>query len=194
MASGTIFLTASSPEILMEKPLGSSKIRIITGWKKNLLGIDIDQGAMWESLNGRKGAVQALGSQWGSHLRLPHLKLHSDDRDGDAGELIDGTARGLKRFGVYVYNCDDDRPLSEIEGMYTKVEVPGCSPVVVEFKGVRGPACAVLQVERTGRTFAIKRTMQTIHSGGSRTNQEKIDHVWGYGLLWQPATKPPRRK
>jgi len=193
--NGAIYLDARNSEVLLEKPRSSGKTRIVTHWKSNVFGIDVDQGVMWESTDGRKDCIQALGGHWGSHHRLPHLKLHGDDRVGNRGELIDGSARRLKRFGVYVYN-NDVQPLKTIQGMYTMVQVPGQKPVIVQFGEVNGPACGVLEVERTDRGLVIKRSMYVVrrYPGEKRTNQELIDRHWKYGLSWSPCAKPPRTK
>lgn len=193
--SGAIYLGARHSEVLLEKPRTSGKIRIVTHWKSNVLGIDIDQGVLWESVDGRKGLIQALGDHKGSHHRLPHLKLHGDDRVGNGGELIDGSARKLKRFGVYVYN-NDAGPLRQVRGMYTMVQIPGHQPVIVQFDEVDGPACGVLEVVRTTTGFTIRRSMYIVrrYPAEKRTNQELIDRHWGYGLSWSPRTKPPRTK
>src|SRR4029078_9399397 len=41
-----------------------------------------DLGCLWELTDGRKGIVQALGDNFGSLNRVPHIQLDGDDRTG----------------------------------------------------------------------------------------------------------------
>lgn len=199
---GSIYLTTSNPDVLLAKPDkagNGKKIRIHTLWDKAPDGWDLDGGVMWRSFGGKKGAIQALGVRWtshrGSHRRLPYLKLNGDDRRGGKGEIIDGdyakVAENLSWLGVYLYlyHENDPRPLSEVKGARTIVEIPGLQPVEVAHTGIRGPACAILQIFNTPNGFRIKRDMRTIHYRGHRSEQAQIDDLWSVGLNWVPASK-----
>lgn len=200
--SGSIYLTTTNPEVLLNKPgkAGNDKIRIRTIWDATPEGWDLDGGVMWRSFNGKAGAIQALGlrrtSHRGSHYRLPYLKLNGDDRQGNrGGEIIDGNyskvANSISWLGVYLYLYHDGNPqhLSKIKGARTIVEVPGLQPVEVVHTGVHGPACAILQIFNNPTGFKIKRDMRVIHHRGYVTEQEQIDRFWKVGLTWVPMTK-----
>ena len=71
-------------------------------------GIDLDLGCLYELKDGSKGAIQALGNNFGSFNRPPYIVLDGDDRTGSVatGEnlRINGDEiSNIKRILIYTY-------------------------------------------------------------------------------------------
>jgi len=190
-----IILTKGSPAVDLRKSdsdVDDGEVRIFTGWKLVPEAYDLDTGFLWESFDGQKGCVQALGS-FGSFYEPPFLQLQGDDRRGGLGETILGNyaqiLRHIKRVSLFLYVHNRNEPLSEIQGAYTEVTVPGFRPVRVTHEGQGTRACAILQMVNTGNGLRIEREMYSVPMIPGKYIQQVIDEHWGYGLQWSAASK-----
>ena len=191
----TLNLTKGNPVIDLRKSDSTERdgeVRIFTGWS-SAQGLDLDQGFMWEALNGQKGCVQALGGDFGSRQRLPHLELLGDDRSGGQGETILGgyaaILRDLKRVSLYLYNYSGETPLSRVQDAFTEIHVPGFRPVRLTHEDQGTRTCAVLQLRNTGDGLRIEREMYSVPTVRGSSPQKELDRHWGYGFTWRSASK-----
>lgn len=92
-----VTLTKSAPTVSLSKAQGAGgHMRVNLNWSqggKSAGGffkravaansaVDLDLGCLWETRDGRKGVVQALGNTFGSLNTPPYALLDGDDRSG----------------------------------------------------------------------------------------------------------------
>jgi len=153
-------------------------------------GIDLDLGCMYALQNGKRGAIQAFGDNYGSLESEPYIALSGDERTGCApGEDEVITINGhkwseIKRIVIYIYiydgadNWDMVRP-------QIQVRVPEEKPMVVSLgaKKQELSVCAVAGLENV--RGGIKMTNYMEYFPGHLS----MDRAFGFGLPWEDGQK-----
>ncbi|GAA2395137.1 hypothetical protein Cme02nite_55290 [Catellatospora methionotrophica] len=200
-------LTKSSPKVSLTKATGASgQMRINLNWnarpagsnsgggflKKLLSGsdsIDLDIGCLYETVDGRKGVIQALGNSFGSLDQHPYIKLDGDDRSGAAsgGEnlLINlDHLDHLKRVLIFAFIYEGVPAWDKADGVVTLYPVGG-APIEIRLDESSGSRmCAIALLEAAGGGLTIGREVRYINGG-----QADLDRAYGWGMNWSPGRK-----
>lgn len=161
----------------------------LTGGDGGSAGIDLDLGALYETTDGRKSCVQALGEAWGSFGTHPYLNLSGDDRTGDSedGEFIfvNGDQWShIRRILVYAFIYDGVACWSDADGVVL-IKVPDQNTLQVNLDNhdADKTMCAVALIENDGGKFKV--TKQARYFKG----HTEMDRHYGWGLSWVPGSK-----
>ncbi len=172
-----------------QKPAGATG----GGFLKRLAGgtgaIDLDLGCLFELADGRKGAVQALGGNFGALDEAPFVKLDKDDRSGTAtdGEnlFVSGAhAHEIKRLAIFAFIYEGAKNWSQAGGVVTIHPAEG-APVTIALDETKDGVgmCAICIVQGGRDSFSIERQVQYI--GGHK----ELDELFGFGLNWRAGRK-----
>jgi len=141
------------------------------GWFGGLLGggstgIDLDLGCLFELIDGRKGAIQALGNSFGSFDTPPYIFHCGDDRTGAWSEgenlRINGNQISqIKRILVYSFIYEGIANWSQADGIIT-IKQPNSPEIVVKLDNPRDGQgmCAIALFENFGGEFQVKKAVQ----------------------------------
>lgn len=200
-------MSRANEKIFLNPPDGGfSEIRIGAAWDnqirkqtgmlaeffklKKKINIDLDLGCLYELNNGKRGAVQAFGSLFGSYDSPPYCQLSGDERTGDsAGDdeyiRINGNKwPELKRCLFYIYIYKGDIEWGHIRPQIV-IDAPGNKPAVVRpsvfNKNLRLCVIAGLENVRNG----IQLTSYTEYFPG----HVEMDRAYGFGLEWDDGEK-----
>ncbi len=147
-------------------------------------GIDLDLGCLFELKNGEKGAIQALGNNFGSLNSEPYIALDGDDRTGSiaGGETIRVNGKfadKIKRILVYTFIYDGVANWREADGVVT-VKCSGSPDIIVRMDeyGSDKMLCGIALIENTGSTFSVEKVVEFFDS------QRYLDQAFNWGLRW----------
>ena len=198
-----VTLTKASPKIsLAKKGASFGEIKINLNWNKRTKGggvlggflggnkgIDLDLGCLFELKNGSKGAVQALGKNFGSLDQAPFIKLMADDRTGASADgewmRINGSQwNDIHRIIIYTMIYDGVANWTETDGTVT-VYVPDNAPIEIKLdEGANDRrTCAIVLLENVGGEISVKREVQYFR------DTQDVDKGYGWGLRWQAGSK-----
>jgi tellurite resistance protein TerA len=199
-----VTLTKSAPSVSLDKTSGASgQMRVNLNWTqaapqsggflKRLAaprGIDLDLGALWETVDGSKGVVQALGNSFGRLDGPPYVRLDGDDRSGavTGGENLhvnlDALAQ-IKRVLIFAYIYEGVPNWASADGVVTMYP-HGAAPIEVRLdEATTGRSfCAVALLTNVGGRLEVRREVQYV-SGG----QAALDQAYGWGLRWTRGSK-----
>ncbi len=201
-----VSLTKSSPTVSLTKGGGgaSGQLRINLNWSqggkpaggflKRAMGgggsVDLDLGCLWETMDGDKGVVQALGNAFGALDRPPYVFLDGDDRSGTAtgGENLivnlDRLAQ-IRRVLVFAYIYEGVPNWAAADGVVTMYPV-GAAPIEIRLDEAANDKrfCAIAMLTNTGGDLRIDREVRYI-SG----TQRNVDEAYGWGMNWTAARK-----
>jgi len=169
------------------KKLLGSKDKITTSKKS---GVDLDLGCLYELQNGKRGAIQGFGDNFGNLESEPFIYLPHDERTGDKeGEdemiLVSGTQwNQIKRIVVYIYIYDGADSWASVKPQI-QVRVPEELPMVVSLGAKRQElsVCAVAGLENV--RGGIKMTNYLEYFPGHLS----LDRAFGFGLSWEDGQK-----
>ena len=201
-----VSLTKSNPTVSLTKGTGATgQMRVNLNWNarpagsggggflKKLKGddgsIDLDLGCLYETVDGRKGVVQALGNAFGDLHQPPYVKLDGDDRSGSAsgGEnlLINLDHLGeLKRILVFAFIYQGVPAWDKADGVVTLFPVGG-APIEIKLDESSGSRmCAIALLEVSGGQLNVRREVQYING-----SQSTLDKAYGWGMDWSPGRK-----
>ena len=182
---------------LVKKGPSLGEILINLNWdrpKKKLFftpkAIDLDLGCLYEMQDGRKGAVQALGKQFGSLKDFPYIALDGDDRTGDSegGEnlRINGSKVGLiKRVLIYTFIYEGAVNWREANGVVT-LRYPGSEDLIVRMDeySITQKMCAIALLENeTGDSFSVSKQVKYF------SGHPPMDQAFNWGLRWVAGRK-----
>ncbi len=182
---------------LVKKGPSLGEILINLNWdrpKKKLFftpkAIDLDLGCLYELQDGRKGAVQALGKQFGNLNDFPYIALDGDDRTGDSegGEnlRINGAKVGLiKRVLVYTFIYEGAVNWREANGVVT-LRYPGSEDLIVrmdEYSSTQKMCAIALLENETGDSFSVSKQVKYFSS------HPPMDEAFHWGLRWVAGRK-----
>lgn len=151
--------------------------------------IDLDLGCLFELKNGAKGAVQALGNNFGSLVQPPYISLDGDDRTGTSTEgenlRINGTMISqIKRILVYTFIYEGVANWREANGIVT-VRYPGSQDIIVRMDeyGATQKMCAIALFENINDTFSVEKIVRFFDA------HSQMDQAFNWGLRWVPGRK-----
>lgn len=152
-------------------------------------GIDLDLGCLYELKDGNKGAIQALGKNFGSLREAPYISLDGDDRTGSvaAGETIRVNGKfadKIKRILVYTFIYDGIANWRQADGVVT-VKCSGSPDIIVRMDeyGSDKLLCGIALIENTGSTFSVEKVVEFYDS------QSLLDQAFNWGLRWSAGRK-----
>ena len=152
--------------------------------------IDLDLGCLFELKNGAKGAVQALGNNFGSLTQPPYVSLDGDDRFGTSSEgenlrINGGMIPQIKRILVYTFIYEGVANWQEANGIVT-VKYPGNQDIIVRMDeyGYSQKMCAIALFENQyNDTFSVEKVVRFFDG------HEQMDRAFNWGLRWVPGRK-----
>jgi tellurite resistance protein TerA len=156
--------------------------------------IDLDLGCLFELVDGRKSAVQALGDAWGAFDKPPYINLDADDRSGTAsgGEnlFINGAQfDNIKRILIYAFIYEGVANWAATDGVVT-IEAPGQPPIEVHLdSGNNLSMCAIAMIDNNGGNIHITKLVEYFGGRGSITAHQEMDEHYRFGLKWAAGTK-----
>jgi len=169
----------------LNKLLGKSKSKF-----KKSSGVDLDLGCLYELQNGKRGAIQAFGENYGDLKTAPFIQLSGDERTGEAegeDELI--TVNGaswseIKKIIIYIYIYDGADSWQKVKPQI-QVRVPNEKPMIVSLHAKRQELalCAVAGLENIRQ--GIKMTNYLEYFPG----HAEMDRAFGFGLDWADGQK-----
>ena len=172
---------------LLNKLLGKQKAAAKSS------GIDLDLGCLYELQNGKRGAIQAFGENFGKFDQAPFIELSGDERTGDAegeDELI--TVNGakwndIKKIVIYIYIYSGASNWQAVKPQI-QVRVPNEKPMIVSLHAKREELalCAVASLENIRK--GIKMTNHLEYFPG----HAEMDRAFGFGLDWDDGKKHSR--
>ena len=152
-------------------------------------GIDLDLGCLYELKDGTKGAIQALGNNFGSLAAAPYIALDGDDRTGSVagGETIRVNGKfadKIKRILVYTFIYEGIANWREADGIVT-VKCSGSPDIIVRMDeyGSDKSLCGIALIENTGSTFSVEKVVDFFDS------QRYLDEAFNWGLRWSAGRK-----
>ena len=195
-----VTLTKAAPSVSLTKGRGAGgQMRINLNWnagaqKRGLFSktpaVDLDLACLWETTDGRKGVVQALGNAFGSLDRPPYVFLDGDDRSGkvSGGENLivnlDHLDR-IRRVLVFAYIYEGAPNWAAANGVVT-LYPQGAAPIEVRLdehaQGAR--SCAIALLTNSGGALTVQREIRYL--GGV---QRDLDGASGWGLDWTSGRK-----
>ncbi|UMG92615.1 hypothetical protein [Nocardioides sp. TF02-7] len=200
-----VTLTKSAPSISLTKGAGAGgQMRINLNWSqgagksggflKRLSGgggaVDLDLGCLWETTDGQKGVVQALGNAFGDLNRPPYVLLDGDDRSGTntGGENLvvnlDQLDR-IRRVLVFAYIYEGAPNWAAADGVVTLYPV-GAGPIEVRLDEPANDKrfCAIALLTNEGGSLRVNREVRYI--AGS---QSDVDRAYSWGMQWTAGRK-----
>lgn len=169
---------------------GESKKGLMSIFSSENNAIDLDLGCLFELTDGTKGAVQALGGNFGSLNNPPYISLDGDDRTGESQEGENLRLNGkkihqIKRILVYTFIYDGIANWKEADGVVT-VKCPGSRDVIVrmdEYDTKLG-TCAIAMLENVrNETFSVEKLVKFFH------DNKEMDGFYNWGLSWGQGSK-----
>ena len=169
---------------------GESKKGLMSMFSSGSNAIDLDLGCLFELTDGSKGAVQALGNNFGSLENAPYISLDGDDRTGESQEGENLRLNGrkihqIKRILVYTFIYDGIANWKEADGVVT-VKCPGSRDVIVrmdEYDTKLG-TCAIAMLENVrNETFSVEKLVKFFH------DNKEMDEFYKWGLSWGQGSK-----
>jgi len=193
-----ITLDKAKPTVSLEKrgaDFGEISVNLnwTGGGKTGLFGkpkaVDLDLGCLFELADGRKGAIQALGRQFGNFRDEPYIELSGDDRTGAvaAGETMRINGRNwnsIRRIAVFAFIYDGAPNWGSTDGTVT-ITMPDQPPI--EIKMNEGPNglgfCGLALIENIGGTMKFTRIIEYFPS------HKQYDERLGWGMRWVAGSK-----
>lgn len=186
-----VTLTKSAPSVSLTKSAGAGgQMRANLNWSQGAANVDLDLGCLWETVDGGKGAVQALGNLFGALDRPPYVLLDGDDRSGSgaAGENLlinlDQLDR-IKRVLVFAYIYEGAPNWAAADAVVT-LYPQGAAPIEVRLDEPANDKrfCAIAMLTNDGGSLRVDRLVNYI--AGS---QAQVDAAYGWGMNWQAGRK-----
>lgn len=203
-APAAISLTKSAPRVNLAKGgAGQGAMRVNLNWSAQkpsgglmakLTGganqVDLDLGCLYELADGSKGAIQALGNNFGSLDKPPYILLEGDDRSGTnvAGENMHvNLARPelFRRILVFAMIYEGAPNWAAVDGVVTLFPTSG-PKVEVRLDSTEKNAriCAVALIENNGGTVSVQREVSYVTG-----SQADLDKKYGWGMQWKAGRK-----
>lgn len=179
-------------EIAPEKKSGFLGKLLNKAAPKSIKGVDLDIGCLFELKNGKRGAIQAFGKNFGALDSEPYIQLSGDERTGEAeGEdeliLVNGAHwNDIQRIVIYIYIYKGAENWEAVQPQI-QVRVPNEEPMIVSLHAKRQELalCAVAGLENIRK--GIKMTNYLEYFPG----HAELDRAFGFGLDWEDGQKQP---
>lgn len=195
-----ISLSKQKPSISLEKR-GTSlgEIRVNLNWNqkiatKGLFGqtkstsVDLDLSCLFSLNDGNKGAVQALGQNFGSYTSAPWIHLLGDDRTGSISEgewlKINGAHwNNIKTVVIFALIYEGVPNWSSTDGLVS-LHVPDHPVIESRMEGESNHrVCAVATLENDGGSLKMTQENRYFKSA------KELDEHYGIGLSWTAGRK-----
>ena len=196
-----ITLDKKTPSISLEKKAqGFGEIVVNLNWNQGSGGkgffgrltsrkIDLDLGCLFKLSDGRPGAVQALGGNFGSLQQPPYIQLMGDDRSGAsaAGEFlhINGQQWGqLDRVLLFAMIYEGAPNWAETDAVVT-LTIPGQPTLELRVDSHRNDQrmCALAMLENQGGNIKVTKLVEYF------ADHRVLDQAYGFGLRWVAGSK-----
>lgn len=193
-----ITLDKAKPSVSLEKrgaDFGEISVNLnwTGGGKSGLFGkpkaVDLDLGCLFELSDGRKGAIQALGRQFGHFRDEPYIELSGDDRTGAVagGETMRINGRhwaSIRRIAVFAFIYDGAPNWGSTDGTVT-ISMPDQPPIEIRMnEGPNGLGfCGLALIENIGGTMKFTRVVEYFPS------HKQYDERLGWGMRWVAGSK-----
>ncbi|MBK8536412.1 MAG: TerD family protein [Candidatus Competibacteraceae bacterium] len=196
-----ITLDKKTPSISLEKKAqGFGEIVVNLNWNQGSGGkgffgrltsrkVDLDLGCLFKLSDGRPGAVQALGGNFGSLQQLPYIQLMGDDRSGAsaAGEFlhINGQQWGqLDRVLVFAMIYEGAPNWAETDAVVT-ITIPGQPTLELRVDSHRNDQrmCALAMLENQSGNIKVTKLVEYF------ADHRVLDQAYGFGLRWVAGSK-----
>jgi tellurite resistance protein TerA len=138
--------------------------------------------------DGQKGAIQALGRNFGALDRAPFVKLAGDDRSGDSadGEWMHVSGAQwprIKRILVYAFIYEGVPNWAATDGVVS-ITVQGQPPIEVRLDEGSGlGTCAIALLENVAGNIRVNREVKYFPEA------EKMDKAYRWGMRWSAGSK-----
>jgi tellurite resistance protein TerA len=193
-----VTLTKSAPSVSLTKGRGAGgQMRVNLNWESGRRGlfskgsaVDLDLGCLWETADGSKGVVQALGNAFGALDRPPYVLLDGDDRSGatSGGENLlvnlDHLDR-IRRVLVFAYIYEGAPNWAAADAVVTLFP-QGAAPIEVRLDEHSSDArsCAIALLTNSGGALTIQREVRYLPGV-----QRDLDAAYGWGMNWTSGRK-----
>lgn len=198
-----ITLTKQAPSLSLTKGQGAGgRMLVNLNWtqgapppkrgffKRASGGIDLDLAALWETADGQKGVVQALGNMYGALDAPPYVHLDGDDRSGSVsgGENLtvnlDHLAQ-LKRVLIFAYIYEGVPNWAAADAVVT-MQPQGAPPIEVRLDEAAGDRrfCAIAMLTNDGGALRVDREVRYVQG-----SQRQLDEAYGWGMQWTVGRK-----
>jgi tellurite resistance protein TerA len=194
-----VTLTKGAPSVSLTKGKGAGgQMRINLNWNSGggrgffakSKAVDLDLGCLWETIDGEKGVVQALGNAFGSLQEPPYVLLDGDDRSGSnsGGENLlvnlDHLSE-IKRLLVFAYIYEGAPNWAAADGVVTLFP-QGVAPIDVRLDehAQNAKSCAIALLTNQGGTLNIQREIKYLPGV-----QKDLDKAYGWGMRWTAGSK-----
>ncbi|PNE41272.1 TerD family protein [Streptomyces noursei] len=157
--------------------------------------LDLDLCALYELTDGTAGVVHPLAQAFGDLHTPPYIQLDRDDRTGAVatGENLtinlDHQAR-FRRILIFVTIYSGARSFEGLDATVTLQPQHG-APVEFTLDACTVPAtvCALALITHTGGELVVQREARYLVPAPGVSPQRTVDHAYGWGLNWSPASK-----
>ncbi|MEA3640696.1 MAG: TerD family protein [Lamprobacter sp.] len=200
-----ITLEKKGNRVSLEKPSNAEhgEILINLSWrpaasgpvKRGLFGakrpsqIDLDLGCLVELRTGDKGAIQALGNNFGDLHNPPYIALDADDRTGNSSEGENLRINGkhwdaIRRVLIYAFIYEGAPNWAEADAKIS-LKTPGQPEIEVHLdsQSSHEPMCAIALLENDAG--AVRITKLVDYYRGHR----EVDQAHQWGLRWTAGRK-----
>lgn len=194
-----VTLTKSAPSVSLTKGKGAGgQLRINLNWNAGggrgffakSKAVDLDLGCLWETADGKKGVVQALGNSFGSLQQPPYVLLDGDDRSGttSGGEnlLVNLDHLGdIKRLLVFAFIYEGAPNWAAADALVTLFP-QGAAPIEVRLDehAQNAKSCAIALLTNSGGALNIQREIRYLPGV-----QKDLDNAYGWGMRWTAGSK-----
>ena len=195
-----ISLSKDKPSVSLEKRGASlGEIRVNLNWNqkiatKGIFGqakstsIDLDLSCLFSLNDGSKGAVQALGKNFGSYNNAPWIHLLGDDRTGGVSDgewlKINGAQwNNIKKVVIFALIYEGVPNWSSTDGMVS-LHVPDHPVIESRMEGESNHrVCAVATLENDNGSLKMTQENRYFKSA------KELDEHYGIGLSWTAGRK-----
>ncbi|MGA5702874.1 TerD family protein [Peterkaempfera bronchialis] len=158
-------------------------------------GRDLDLACLWETQDGNKGIVQAVGRLFGHLGGPPYVQLDQDDRTGAAatGENLwinlDFASR-IRRLLVFAFVYSGAGSFQGLDAVATLYPASGM-PIELRLDECAFPAsgCAIAMIENVGGELVVRREGRYFQQLPGASIHQQVDQAYGWNLSWVSASK-----
>lgn len=157
----------------------------LTGGRK----IDLDLGCLFKLRDGRGGAIQALGDNFGSLHQPPYIQLMGDDRSGASaqGEFLHINGQHwseLDRVVLFAMIYEGAPNWAETDAVVT-LQAPGQPTLEIRLDSHRSDQrmCALALLENQGGNLKVTKLVEYFQ------DHRYMDQAYGFGLRWVAGSK-----
>ena len=164
------------------------------GTRKGLFGMtmsvaasDLDLGCMYVMKDGEMGAIQALGSRFGSDRFAPYILLDKDDRSGqdEGGEnLYILRPELIQQVLVFAFIYEGTSDFTSVNGRLN-IKDAGGNEIAIKLNNpdARRTFCAIAMFENVGGNVEVSKEERYFQG------HQDCDEHYGFGFRWTSGSK-----